>query len=182
MLPNKIANYLDMLAVWTLGVIITASIVLQLSWHELPCPLCLWQRFGLLLVALSLALNLQFGRSMRHYGFAIIAALATAIFSIRQVLLHILPGDHGYGSPFWGLSLYSWLTIITSVMIAYSAIMLIITRSTATLKPSTMPKALSCITIAIIFILTLANAVSTFLECGLHNCPPNPVSYLLLSH
>ena len=181
MLPNRIANYLDMLAVWTLSAIVTAALVLQVTLHELPCPLCLLQRAGLLLIALTLTFNLTFGRSTRHYGFVIIAALVTAIFAIRQILLHILPHSSTYGFPVWGLSLYAWISIIAAVMIVYSALMLIITKATAELTPPTLPKVLSRTTICIVLLLALANTVSTLLECGPRNCPANPVHYQLLS-
>ncbi len=36
-------------------------------------------------------------------GMAIIAALLGALAASRQILLHILPGDPGFGSPVFGL-------------------------------------------------------------------------------
>ena len=36
----------------------------------------------------------------------------------RQVLLHILPGDPGYGGEVLGLHLYSWAFIVFATIIA----------------------------------------------------------------
>ena len=173
---------MDMLAAWVLSAIVAISLVLQLTLHELPCPLCLLQRAGLLIIALTLAFNLLFGRSTRHYGFTIITAVLTAIFAFRQVGLHSLPDSGSYGFPVWGISLYAWISIVAGVMILYTAFMLIITQGTAGLEPPAASKKLSRITIYIVILLALANTVSVLFECGLQNCPANPIHYQLLAH
>jgi hypothetical protein len=49
----------------------------------------------------------------------IIAALLGAAISARQILLHILPGDAGFGSAFLGLHFYSWAFLFfVSAMLA----------------------------------------------------------------
>src|SRR5690606_37119193 len=50
--------YLDTLFAWILMEIDMFSLGLQFDTHELPCPLCLLQRMGSLLIVLSLALTL----------------------------------------------------------------------------------------------------------------------------
>jgi hypothetical protein len=47
----------------------------------------------------------DFSRSGAWQGMAIIAAALGAVAAGRQVLLHILPGDPGFGFPVFGLHL-----------------------------------------------------------------------------
>ena len=106
---------------------------MQLIAGELPCPLCVVQRICLMLCALGpLYILRQANDGALTYravaignGIAIIAALVGAVVSTRQVLLHILPGDQGFGSPLFGLHLYTWSLIAFVCQAAASSPMLI---------------------------------------------------------
>ena len=95
--------------------LISYALYLQLVKGLLPCPLCVVQRIALMLCALGpLYTLLQARRGMLSYralaigsGISIISALLGAAAATRQVLLHILPGDRGFGSPLFGLHLYT---------------------------------------------------------------------------
>ena len=52
----------------------------------------------------------------------ILASLVGSAASIRQILLHIVPPDPGYGPPILGLHLYSWALVVFACLIASSAI------------------------------------------------------------
>jgi hypothetical protein len=43
---------------------------------------------------------------------SVIAAVGGACISIRQILLHIVPPDPGYGDPVLGLHLYTWALLV----------------------------------------------------------------------
>ena len=98
--------------VWVLVLILTGAFGVQLIAGEPPCPLCVVQRIALMMCALGpLYLLLQARDRVLTFrdlavgnGISIIAALLGAAVSTRQVLLHILPGDQGFGSPFLGAS------------------------------------------------------------------------------
>ena len=83
----------------------------QLALGELPCPLCLLQRIQFAMLAIGPILNLRFGPRPSHYALSLLAAVAGAAFAARQVLLHILPGDPGYGSALLGYHYYTWAFI-----------------------------------------------------------------------
>ena len=67
---------------------------------------------------------LTFAGYARSYGLMIVGAMLGATMSTRQIELHILPGDAGYGEAVLGLHLYTWALITFVVVIAYCAIML----------------------------------------------------------
>ncbi|WP_254498763.1 disulfide bond formation protein B, partial [Salmonella enterica] len=71
--------------------------------HELPCPICLLQRDGLIIAGFGVLFNLCFGLRGIHYGIVIIGSILTGVMSSRQLCLHIMTGDTGYGSAFFGL-------------------------------------------------------------------------------
>src|SRR3990167_6458606 len=81
---------------------------LQAFLHEIPCPLCLIQRLGMIAVATGALLNVRFGIRKLHYGISLLAALLGGFASLRQLLLHVCGLIPTFGQPFWGLSLYTW--------------------------------------------------------------------------
>ncbi len=93
----------------------------QIAYDELPCPLCLLQRVALLLAGVGFLLNMRLGPSPMHYAMSIAAALGGMLAAGRQVLLHIAPGDPGYGSPFLGLHFYTWAFIAFAAIIVFCA-------------------------------------------------------------
>lgn len=105
----------------------------QFILRELPCPLCLLQRAGMLGVAVGGLLNVKFGIRPSHYGIALISAMLDGQFDAE-----IVPP---LGYPLHGL-------------------------------------AQAAFTLA--FVVAVANALTTFLMCGLGACPDNPTAYLRL--
>ena len=108
------------LNVWVLVAILAAAFGARLWMGEPPCPLCMIQRIALMLAGLGLLRILARARSgvatcwaaAFGQGMTIIAALLGGVAVGRQVLLHILPGDPGFGSPVLGLHLYTWCFIV----------------------------------------------------------------------
>ena len=92
---------------------------------ELPCPLCQLQRVAFTALAVGPILTLRYGPHPSHYALVIIAALAGAGIAGRQVLLHVAPGDPGYGSAILGYHFYTWAFVCFAVAIAASAIVLL---------------------------------------------------------
>lgn len=182
------------LHLWVLaytGVII-AALVLQFALGELPCPLCMLQRYGMFLSTLGpFWIILQARRDQltpqRYHqglGLAALGALIGSAISVRQVLLHILPGDAGYGSAVFGLHLYSW-AFVTFCIVLLSAALLGILAPVSVQSPGeprkAAPSALSTAVIALFTGVLVANAIMiVFLEGFAWVLPDDPVSYNLL--
>ena len=171
--------------VWVLVLVLAAGFAVQLIAGELPCPLCVMQRIVLMLCALGplhILLRAR-GGSLRSLdvaigsGIAIVSAMLGVMASGRQVLLHILPGDPGFGTPVLGLHLYTWCLVAFGCQIAASGLMLL---GTAWLDDKPGPLARAGVTAAAVAVIVVANLLSVIAEAGLNwELPPDPVAYLL---
>lgn len=174
---SRILNGLALLGV---SAILCMAFVWQFAYGELPCPLCLLQRVALILAGVGFLLNMRLGPSPMHYAMSIAASLGGMVASGRQVLLHIAPGDPGYGTPFLGLHFYTWAFIAFAAIIVFCVLMLSADRKWGDSMLKKPVSALGVVVMALFFITTLANVGSTTLECGFGPCPDDPVSYLWL--
>ncbi|MBP0598073.1 disulfide bond formation protein B [Herbaspirillum sp. LeCh32-8] len=173
-------NVLNVLALLAVCAALGVAFYYQLEKNELPCPLCLLQRAGLILTGIGLMMNVRFGVRAAHYGVALAGALATGVIALRQVLLHIAPGDAGYGSTFMGLHFYTLAALSSLAAVAGIALLLMLKSWEPPASSGAWKSAggkLACI----LFILLVAgNLASTVLECGAGACEDNPTGYLLL--
>src|SRR5688572_25809605 len=124
MKPTAIA--LNTLALYALSALLIAAFAVQFARNELPCPLCLLQRAFFCALAIGPILNLRFGPRPSHYALSMLAALAGAAVSVRQILLHILPGDPGYGSATFGYHYYTWAFILFVLALVLLTLMLLL--------------------------------------------------------
>jgi disulfide bond formation protein DsbB len=172
--------------VWVLVLTLTAAFGFQLIAGEPPCPLCVMQRIALMMCGLGPLYMLRQARNggltardvAIGSGIAIIAALLGATASTRQVLLHILPGDRGFGTPFLGLHLYTWCLIAFISQIAASGLMLL---GSAWLKEGErVAWRATSVTAGAFVILVVANLLSVIAEAGFNwDLPSDPTGYLL---
>lgn len=163
-----------------LGLVVTGAYIFQFVLHELPCPLCLLQRLGMLGAAFGLLMNVRFGLRPSHYAMAVLSALFGAAVSVRQILLHIVPvagQPTGYGTPLFGLHVYTWALLIFLVTILAAAVLLLYNRQfrDSRVLPLT---AYHSFVYWFIIVLAAANALTTLLQCGVLPCPDDPVEYL----
>ncbi|MBL8799743.1 MAG: disulfide bond formation protein B [Planctomycetia bacterium] len=159
---------------------------IQFGEGELPCPLCVLQRMAMLLCALGPAYIVQRARSgavethdfATGYGLSIIAAVAGAAIAGRQVLLHIVPPDPGYGDPVLGLHLYTWSLVVFITVLLVSGVNLTFARElTPTGITAGWP---SRAVLGLLATIIAANAVSVFFEEGFHwILPDDPDRYRL---
>ncbi|HSD91877.1 MAG TPA: disulfide bond formation protein B [Methyloceanibacter sp.] len=174
---SKLLNALGLIAV---DLVLVLAFVDQLWLHDLPCPLCILQRAAFIAAGFGLALNLLFGPRPSHYGVLILGAAAGAALSIRQILLHIVPGTGAYGNPMLGLHLYTWAFLIFALMIVGTAILLFNDRQFGRPEPWSSRLSPLPLTAFVLFALVVVgNILSTLLICGLGFCPDNPTQYLL---
>jgi disulfide bond formation protein DsbB len=178
MMNARAAILLNALAIYAVALVLLLGFYFQLAWRELPCPLCLLQRVAFVGLAIGPVLNIRYGPRPSHYALSVLAAVFGMIVSVRQVMLHILPGDAGYGSPIMGLHFYTWALLIFVLAIALIALIMLFDRqfADAPVSPPTYAK----VAVWLVMLIALANIVSTLLECGLTFCPENPVRYLFL--
>lgn len=172
---HNIGNRFGLLAVCA---ILTVAFYYQFVLGEIPCPLCLLQRVLFVAVGIGLALNLRVGAKPAHYGVVLIAALVGFGMALRQVLLHITPGDPGFAMPLFGIHFYTWAMIAFLGVVAAVALALQFTfpAPTAEHRVEGCDKTI----MALFALLVLVNAIAAFLECGIYACPGDPTEYLLL--
>src|ERR1700745_2069129 len=171
---------LNALGLYGIALVLATAFSAQLLLGELPCPLCLMQRIQFAMLAAGPILNVRFGPRPSHYALALLAAIAGAIFAARQILLHIAPGDAGYGSALLGYHYYTWAFIGFAVaIIALAATLLFDEQFRDDGKPQPAG-AFARAAVWLVIALTALNVVSTLLECGFDACPDNPLAYELL--
>lgn len=175
-----LAIRLNALGLLAISIVLLFAFSDQLIYGDLPCPLCILQRAGLIAAGFGLALNMRFGPRPSHYGLMIIGALAAGIVARRQVLLHIVPGTGSYGDPFFGLHFYTWMVIVSTLIILGTAGMLLFDRQFANGHAERPLDRWMLASFGLFGFLALANGVSTVLECAGGLCPDNPTGYLLL--
>jgi disulfide bond formation protein DsbB len=173
-----------------IGVLSGAMFYYQFAMNELPCPLCITQRMGMMLSSLgavyvvvqSLRGTLTTSGFMTGLGFSIVGALLGSFMSIRQILLHILPGDPGYGEAVFGLHLYTWALVSFVVVMVFAGVILIFGTEFTPIAPTSRAARTLVWVIIWIFVATVAiNLVVVFVEEGFNlYLPDNPVRYELL--
>jgi len=122
-------------------------------------------------------------RYAQGLGLGVLGAAAGALVSVRQILLHIKPGDPGYGSPVMGYHLYTWALITFYVAILFVA-------AVSILAPVGIPQApdskaaltVSSVVVWLFVILVAANVIAIiFLEGFALVLPDDPDSYNLIT-
>lgn len=175
---------LNALSLYALAGLLAAAFAAQWLLGELPCPLCLLQRVLFATLAVGPILNIRFGPRPSHYAMSLLAAVAGAVVSSRQVLLHIMPGDTGYGSALLGYHYYSWALIGFITAIVLLAAILLFDRQFEDDGATQLVAGgvFAYVAVWLVIGLTALNVVSAFLECGPRACADNPVVYELLKH
>lgn len=173
-----LARPLNALGLIAISGVLLVAFAEQIFNGELPCPLCLLQRVGFVIVGAGLALNVLCGLRPAHYGVMLLGAFVGAAVALRQVALHIVPGTGGYGDPFLGLHYYTWAFVLFAVVVAGAGLMLLLESQFSDTRRDR--SGLGRIAVGLFALVVLANGISTVLECGGGLCPDNPTSYQLL--
>ncbi|MFI6939135.1 disulfide bond formation protein B [Streptomyces sp. NPDC050418] len=171
---------------WT-GVVCGGLGVQFLSW-DYPCPLCMVQRMFMLLAALGAAWIVRRGMTgtltgrdyMTGWGLALVAVMAGGFTSWRQTMLHILPGDEGYGSPVLGLHMYVWAWILFMASVVAIGIVLAFAHQTAATRLPATPlyRTAGLAVLGFMGLVIVVNLVAVFLLEGFHwFLPDDPESY-----
>jgi hypothetical protein len=179
MTQNKFHYLGNVFGLLIICAILVLSFIDQLIGHDFPCPLCLLQRTAFVGIGLCLCMNIKNGIKTSNYGLMLLTSVLGFSVALRQVFLHVAPGDPGFGPPLLGLHLYNWSAIVFMFIVGLVGIGLCMNNA---FQPK-VEKTRKLVTgLMILFLLLiLGNGVSTFLECGVMICPANPVQYDLLS-
>jgi disulfide bond formation protein DsbB len=167
------------------GILLTIilAMVFQIFFHELPCPLCLLQRFGYFAMAFGILLNFRFGYKACHYSIVLVSALLTMFIALRQIALHVVPGTGTYGSAILGLHMYTWSYIFSMLVIIGTSIVLGFDAQYHAMASAVKSNrgVLVQTLFAVVAVLLVANITLLVLMCGFSECPDDPIVYKLLS-
>jgi disulfide bond formation protein DsbB len=183
-MTRSFAVTLNALGLYAVAAVLAAAFAAQWLLHELPCPLCLLQRIQFAVLAIGPIMNVRWGPRPSHYALSLLAAAAGAGFSSRQVLLHIMPGDAGYGTALLGYHYYTLALIGFVIAIVLLAAMLLFDRQFKEdgAAPPAAGSVFASAAVWLVIGLTALNVLCTLLECGFAACADNPVVYELLKH
>ena len=178
---------------WVLAytVVMLSAFFIQFVKGEFPCPLCMLQRYGMILATIGALFvimqarrgTLTIARYAQGLGMGLIAVLAGASVSVRQIELHILPGDPGYGEPFLRLHLYTWAFITFAIVMIYIGVMLMLMPKGIPAAPVADSAAwkISTAIIWMFIAVVAANVIAIiFLEGFAAVLPDDPDSYTLI--
>lgn len=178
---------------WVLAytVVMLSAFFIQFVKGEFPCPLCMLQRYGMILATIGALFvimqarrgTLTIARYAQGLGMGLIAVLAGASVSVRQIELHILPGDPGYGEPFLRLHLYTWAFITFAIVMIYIGVMLMLMPKGIPAAPASGSAGwkLSTAIIWMFIAVVAANVIAIiFLEGFAAVLPDDPDSYTLI--
>lgn len=157
-----------------LSAALTAAMVMQFAFGEIPCPLCLLQRVAMFGCCFGLLHQLRASDSERGGGIALIFALLLLVIAARQTLLDIVPRPgHAYiGTAVFGLHMPVWSVVIGVCLLLALALRLTLFGAPRLLPPTGPPplaRAARLLEFYVVLICTL-NFASVVLQCGLGEC------------
>jgi disulfide bond formation protein DsbB len=177
----RAAIHLNAIGPYAVSLVLLLGFFFQLVRHELPCPLCLLQRVAFAALAVGPILNTRRGPRPSHYGMSLLAALVGVMVAVRQVMLHILPGNPGYGSAVFGLHYYTWSALIfVFAMVLIGLVLQFDRQFEPEPEPAPPLPAFARIAVWLIMLVVATDIITTFLECGPTLCAEDPVRYELL--
>ncbi|MER5889715.1 disulfide bond formation protein B [Streptomyces sp. NPDC001941] len=170
---------------WT--AVVCGGLGVQFGTWDYPCPLCMVQRMFMLLAAMGALYIVRKGMNGtitgRDYqvgwGLALVACMGGAFTSWRQTMLHILPGDKGYGAPVLGLHLYVWAWILfMAAVLGIGVLMAFAHVTAASTIPVRAPRTAGRLVFGFVALIVVVNLVAVFLLEGFHwFLPDDPDRY-----
>jgi disulfide bond formation protein DsbB len=154
--------------------ILTAAMVMQYAFEEIPCPLCLLQRFAMFGCCFGIVQQLHSGTSERGTGISLIFSILLLVISVRQTLLDLFPrpGHEYVGSAIFGVHMPIWCVFIAIALLLGFAIRLALfggPRSAPEAEGAPMRRLTQGLVIYVVFICAI-NFFSVAVQCGLGEC------------
>jgi disulfide bond formation protein DsbB len=171
-------NYFyQLLILATFAGILTAALVMQFAFGELPCPLCLLQRAAMFGICFGIMLDFRGRFSYRNVGLSLLNAVFLLVVSVRQSLLDIYarPGHAYIGSAVFGLHMPVWSVIISVLLLIAYALQLAVLggdRDLPNVPAGVFPKLKRAGEEVSLYVMALLgiNLVSVILQCGFGQC------------
>jgi disulfide bond formation protein DsbB len=179
----RILNFIGMTAMIA---VLVGGYVYQFAYRELPCTLCQLQRLAMLAIAFGAAMNVMLGPDPRHYGVCLVSALFGGAVSLRQMFLHINPffdtktarptldamANPSFGQPVMGLHLYVWgIIVFAAVILAVGIVQLFRGQFVVREGDRGTLRRFAYLAVGLLFAVAAVETVTTFLECGIGDCP-----------
>lgn len=163
--------------------ILTAAMVIQYAYGELPCPLCLLQRVAMLGVCFGIMQSFRTGFSDRNLGYSLLFSVFLLVVASRQTLLDIYPrpGHEYVGSAVLGLHMPVWSVLIALALITAVAVKLCVVGTEDGARPpdrKSLVGRLAAVISLYIIAVALINFASVVVQCGLGQC--HTTGYALL--
>lgn len=157
-----------------LSAVLTAAMVMQFAFGEIPCPLCLLQRVAMFGCCFGLLHQLRGHESERGGGIALLFALLLLVIAARQTLLDIVPRPgHAYiGTAVFGLHMPVWSVVIgVALLLALSFRLTLFggPRLLPQASPPPLARATRLLEVYIVVICAI-NLAAVVLQCGLGEC------------
>ena len=157
-----------------LSAALTAAMVMQFAFGEIPCPLCLLQRVAMFGCCFGLLHQLRARESERGGGIALLFALLLLVIAARQTLLDIVPRPgHAYiGTAVFGLHMPVWSVVIGVCLLLALALRLTLFGAPRLLPPARPPplaRAARLLEFYVVLICAL-NFGAVVLQCGFDQC------------
>jgi len=163
-----------LLLAMVLSAVLTAAMVMQFAFGEIPCPLCLLQRVAMFGCCFGLLHQLRVRDSERGGGIALLFALLLLVIAARQSLLDLVPRPgHAYiGTAVFGLHMPVW-----SVLIGVAQLLALSLRLTLFGGPRVPPEAARLPLVRAtrllefyVVLICAINFASVLLQCGFGEC------------
>jgi disulfide bond formation protein DsbB len=179
-LAAKLNDMFLLLMLASVAGILTAAMVLQYAFGEIPCPLCLLQRAAMFGVCFGIIRHFRDGASDRSMGIAQGFALLLLVIAARQTLLDIVPRPgHAYiGSAVLGLHMPVWSVLIAlALLAAFTAKLVALGRDAPPRASAGLVRAARWIG-GYVVALCAINLASVAVQCGFAQC--HTMGYRLL--
>lgn len=157
-----------------LSAVLTAAMVMQFAFGEIPCPLCLLQRVAMFGCCFGLLHQLRARESERGGGIALLFALLLLVIATRQTLLDLFPRPgHAYiGSAVFGVHMEVWSVVIGVSLLLALALRLTLFGAPRLLPQAGRPPLARAVRLLEFYVVLICipNLASVVLQCGLGEC------------
>src|SRR5579863_5614580 len=156
-----------------LAAALTAAMVMQYVFGEIPCPLCLLQRYAMFGCCFGIVMQLRSADAQRGAGIGAIFAVLLLVIAVRQTLLDLFPRPgHAYvGSAVFGIHMPVWSVLIAVALLLGFAVRLALFGAPrpASDKASLIGRLTGALACYVLLICAI-NFASVVVQCGAGEC------------
>lgn len=157
-----------------IAAVLTAAIVMQYGYGEIPCALCLLQRVAMFGICFGLMHHFRRGDGTRGIGLALVSTVFLLFVAGRQTLIDIYPRPgHSYvGSAVLGLHMPVWSVLIALGVLTALSLQIAIAGAGHLQEGAAARRSARLVRWIGLYVTALCaiNAASAFLQCGLEAC------------